>query len=124
MLVHDEQAQYDAILRDAKSAVETFVNTTGHSLPSTTYAFDQTATLVFEPSHASAGIMIADVVAGTIRRVLRDHLAGTPIHPEAWAAFMAVWHYPHHDDGPGLNLVISNQTNRALMQTAFATSTI
>lgn len=111
-LIHDEQAQFDGILRAAKQAVEAFVDESGHVHPGADYAFGETAELVFARSSASPGLMIADVIAGHVRRVLREQMAGREIDANAYAAFMEIWEAGDEARGIGLNLVLPTETVR------------
>lgn len=111
-LVHDEQAQFDGILRAAKQDAEAFVDRSGHIHLGADYAFGETAELVFARSSASPGLMIADVVAGHVRRVLREQMAGREIDTNAYAAFMEIWEAGDEARGIGLNLVLPTETVR------------
>jgi len=119
-LVHDEQAQFDGILRSAKRAVETFVDGTGHVHAGADYAFGETAELVFARSAATPGLMIADVVAGHVRRVLREQMAGREVDDDAYAAFMDIWDEDNVERGTGLNLVLPTEAVRQLQVEAMA----
>ncbi|MBB4730519.1 DUF3800 domain-containing protein [Xanthomonas arboricola] len=119
-LVHDEQAQFDGILRTAKRAVETFVDRSGHVHPGADYAFGEAAELVFARSSASPGLMIADVVAGHVRRVLREQVAGREIDATGYAAFLGIWDAGDEARGIGLNLVVPTATVRQLQFDAWS----
>lgn len=76
-LIHDQQLQFDQILHDAKLAAEAV--TDPRVLPFTPHAdfhFLQNASLEFATSHESAGIQVADVLAGATMRFYRDRLRG------------------------------------------------
>ncbi len=105
-LVHDGQSQYDEVLREAKAAVERFVDTTEHVHSGADYAFGETAELSFAVSAETPGLMIADVIAGHVRRVLREHMAEQPIHDMALDAFLEIWDADDIEHGAGLNLVL------------------
>lgn len=117
-LVHDEQAQYEGILRAAKQAVEYFEDRTGHCHVGADYAFGQTAELVFARSSTSPGLMIADVVAGHVRRVLRERMAGNEVADDAHIAFMDIWGADDTERGTGLNLVLPTEAVRHLQLAA------
>lgn len=119
-LVHDEQPQYDAILRDAKRAVEEHVNASSLVHPGADYCFGEVATLAFARSSESPGLMIADVVAGHVRRVLRDHMAGRAIPDDALEAFADLWRMSDPDRGTGVNLVVPTETVRRLQAVVLA----
>lgn len=105
-LVHDEQAQYDQILRDAKRAVESLDNYPGLVVRAADYDFKESADLEFASSATTPGLMIADVIAGHVGRFLRDEAEGKPINPTAWEAFMSTWDSADDGKGPGINLVL------------------
>ena len=117
-LVHDEQAQFDGILRTAKQAVESFVDRSGHVHRGADYAFGETAELAFARSSATPGLMIADVIAGHVRRVLRERMAGREIDANADAAFMEIWDAGDEARGIGLNLVVPTEAVRQLQRDA------
>lgn len=117
-LVHDAQTHYDAILREAKAAVERFVDTTQHVHPGADYAFRESATLSFADSKQTPGLMIADVIAGHVRRVLRDHMTEQPIHDTALDAFLSIWNAQDVERGAGLNLVLPTAAVQRLQKRA------
>lgn len=113
-LVHDDQSQYDDVLRAAKSAVESFVDTSSHAVKGADYAFEENAELSFAVSSETPGLMIADVVAGHVRRTLMEHTAQTPIHDLALDAFLAIWDVDDPERGNGINLVLPTDSVQRL----------
>ncbi|WP_295547379.1 DUF3800 domain-containing protein [uncultured Stenotrophomonas sp.] len=109
-LVHDGQTQYDEVLRAAKANVETFVDTSDYEHPGADYSFVEHAGLAFESSAQTPGLMIADVIAGHVRRVMREHAAESDIHPQAWDAFLQIWDAGNLERGTGMNLVLPTAT--------------
>lgn len=119
-LVHDDQTQYDDVLREAKAAVERFVDTTEYVHPGADYAFGEAAELSFALSANTPGLMIADVIAGHVRRVLRDHMTEQPIHDMALDAFLEIWDTDDIERGAGLNLVLPTAAVERLQLRAFS----
>ncbi|MCD9026819.1 DUF3800 domain-containing protein [Luteimonas sp. BDR2-5] len=118
-LVHDEQAQYDDIIRTAKAAVERFEDVSWVVQPGADYAFGETAALSFGNSAESPGLMIADVVAGHVRRVLRDHMAERALGNTAFDALLTLWDVDP-TRGAGLNLVLPTAAVQRLQMKALA----
>lgn len=119
-MVHDEQTQYDEVLREAKAAVERFIDTTEYVHPGADYAFGETAELSFATSAKTPGLMIADVIAGHVRRVLREHMAEQPIHDVALDALLEIWDAEDIERGVGLNLVLPTAAVERLQLRAFS----
>jgi hypothetical protein len=117
-LIHDEQSQYDDILIEAKTAAEQLQNQAGYNDPVADFGFTERATLEFSESSSTPGLMIADVVAGHVRRVLRDEMEGRAISNVSWEAFIDIWHSPTEDDGTGINFVLPTDAVRRLQATA------
>ncbi|TCR63045.1 DUF3800 domain-containing protein [Bosea sp. BK604] len=76
-LFHDEQVQFDDILRSAKQGAEELARMGSVPvMPSADYHFEEQATFVFAHPHASPGIQAADILAGFVMRFARDLLYG------------------------------------------------
>lgn len=120
-LVHDGQTQYDDVLRSAKNAVENFVDNTSYSHLGATYDFSERAELSYGVSAETPGLMIADVIAGHVRRVLREHMSESSIHDDALDAFISIWE-ADVERGAGLNLVLPTAAVHRLQIRAFRRS--
>lgn len=118
VMVHDVQTQYEGVLRSAKSAVENFVDPTSYAHPGASYSFSETADLSFETSDTTPALMIADVIAGHVRRILRDAAAQTSLHPGALDAFLAIWEDNDLSRGAGINFVLPTAAIQRLQQIA------
>jgi hypothetical protein len=77
-LIHDEQLEFENILRDAKRDAESVIKDTKIKpfTPHSDFMFIESAMLEFATSHESVGIQVADVIAGTVMRFYRDRLRG------------------------------------------------
>lgn len=117
-LIHDEQTQYDDILAEAKVAVEQLHDQAGYNTAVASYHFTERAALEFARSDSAPGLMIADVIAGHVRRVLRDEAEGQVISDVAWEAFIDIWYSPTENDGTGINFVLPTDAVRRLQVTA------
>ncbi|WP_152625173.1 hypothetical protein [Xanthomonas albilineans] len=71
-------------------------------------------------SAETPGLMIADVIAGHVRRVLREHMAEQPIHDMALDAFLEIWDADDIERGAGLNLVLPTTAVDRLQLRAFS----
>nr|WP_315496467.1 DUF3800 domain-containing protein [uncultured Rhodoferax sp.] len=68
-IFHDEQAQFDEIIVEAKSQAEgADIGSATFKPPHSDYNFEQVADLFFRTSSESAGIQLADIVAGLSMR--------------------------------------------------------
>jgi hypothetical protein len=109
-MVHDDQLQFDRILKDAKRTVETSLG--GKPLPFryADYGLVQSASLVFRRSHGCVGIQGADVLAGFVMRYVQDGLAqhAPPTAPRA-QAFQGLLFLTDAERGAGLNFVLANR---------------
>lgn len=106
-LVHDEQAQYDDIFRAAKAGTEVVGGVEPVAVASD-YVFTEAATLVFGKSKETPGLMVADVIAGQVRRFLLDFQAGKDIQDDTWTFMAALWTEDWARPGPGINLVVAD----------------
>lgn len=111
-LVHDEQAQFDDILHQAK------VQTDGlHELgvlpytPFADYRFTQSGDLIFAVSHDNAGIQMADALAGFVMRYLKiGARKSAPPHGPAKEAMDALISLSDPGLGTGINFVMPDRT--------------
>jgi hypothetical protein len=107
-LVHDHQKQLDQILRDAKRAAESIRDAGVKPFtPHSDYTFFESASLEFAASHESAGIQIADIIAGTVMRFYRDRLRGVDSKlDEAIPALTRLFRASDASTGIGVNQVV------------------
>ncbi|CAN5279786.1 hypothetical protein BH10PSE13_BH10PSE13_10080 [soil metagenome] len=110
-LVHDEQAHFEAILRDAKATVDRLGPT--DAAPNARFAdyrMIEGAKLEFVQSHLHAGIQAADVLAGFVMRYVRNVLAGkAPTGHGAADAFGAIIGLSNPPRAVGVNFVMPTQ---------------
>ena len=114
-LVHDEQSQYDEILRDAMCAVESLKDLGGGPFfPEVNYSFTESAVLEFARSADTPGLMVADIIGGHVRRLLLNRAQGNDIHADSWAAFDSIWNAPETETGSSINFVLPTAAVRDL----------
>ncbi|HTQ13449.1 MAG TPA: DUF3800 domain-containing protein [Rhizomicrobium sp.] len=108
-LVHDEQRQFERILRDGKTLAENLAARGGEFvLPHSNFRFTESAKLKFATSHESAGIQAADAIAGFIMRYVKAVLSlGRPDVPHS-IAFDSLIRLSEPERGTGLNFVLSH----------------
>jgi hypothetical protein len=108
-LIHDEQLQFEQILRDGKLAAEQFaVEGRTWPLPHADYAFAEAADMSFARSHESVGIQIADVVAGfMMRHVHQVNVQAEMPERQAVRAFQTLLETAAPERGTGANFVVS-----------------
>lgn len=114
-LFHDEQLQFDEIVRSAKRATEDLSKTlTVPLMPFADYHFVEEATLVFTNSTTSPGIQAADVLAGFIMRFTKDALYGDCSASEAARdGFNGILKLSEPIEGRGVNFVLpTNDLNK------------
>ena len=107
-LFHDENAQFDEILRAAKQEAEELKEHAAVPLlPFADYHFEEKAKLIFAGSHASPGIQASDVLAGFIMRYVRDILYSEhPPYDQADEAFFDILALSEPTAGTGINFVL------------------
>lgn len=119
VIVHDEQAHFDAILADAKLLAERLAaDGSAISARFADYHFVEQATLRFASSAQTPGIQAADLVAGFVMRyvksVLHDQTAPDPV---ARDVFDMLTDFTDPMKGLGINFVLaSNDVVRLGMQ--------
>ncbi len=108
-IIHDEQLQYAHILQDGMRSTEDF-SKRGLSwpLPHADYGLTAGAELTFGPSHTSAGIQAADVIAGFVMRFVQ----GVNVHKtmpslDSARAFQLLLELAEPERGTGFNFVVS-----------------
>ncbi|QSB03800.1 DUF3800 domain-containing protein (plasmid) [Methylomonas sp. EFPC1] len=103
-IFHDEQLQFDQIISEAKSQLES--NPITSYIPSfADYRFKQSAELFFKVSHDSAGIQIADILAGLSMRWCQSYLNGEVPTGPIDEAIDRLLHHSSPPRGIGINLV-------------------
>jgi hypothetical protein len=110
-LIHDEQMQYDEILRKGKKAEEALTDfSTASPFLHADYGFAQQANLEFGRSVDYVGVQIADVVAGFVMRYAQDKLfSQTSISRARLDAFQSVVALSEPTRGTGVNFVLSSR---------------
>ena len=110
-IIHDEQLQYDHILRESKQASESFADL-GLTWPlqHADYSFIQRGELTFSESNVSAGIQVADVLAGFVMRYVQSIIAQASMPaPEAIKAFGLLLLLAEPERGTGVNFVLGRR---------------
>jgi hypothetical protein len=114
-LVHDEQLQFDAILTNTKNAAE---NLSSHecmtNVASADFRFRQKAKLRFEKSSKSAGIQIADCLAGFAMRYVLDTQGSKSSDHAMAATFRYLLTMTDAERGAGINFMLTSQDLRRL----------
>jgi hypothetical protein len=109
-LVHDEQAHFDAILTNAKCAVE---GLSGHEyvieVPNADYRFTQKARLRFERSGGSVGIQVADCLAGFVVRYAADGFCSKGVDDATAETFQHLLTMTDAKRGAGVNFVLASR---------------
>ena len=115
-LIHDEQLQYDEILEASKKAAESMREAAAlFFTPHSNYDFRQTAALSFASSTRSAGVQVADILAGFSMRYVKDFFANPDaVDPIAHHTYDLLRRATNPVSGIGVNLVVSTQAARAL----------
>jgi len=110
-LLHDQQLEIDDILREAKISAEELINQQVVMFsPHSDFRFHEQASLEFLNSHESAGIQVADIIAGTVMRFYRDRQRNPEkISPEIYNAMCKLNHSSNGATGYGLNQVVPSR---------------
>ena len=111
-LLHDEQAQFDEILLEAKTLAEQITDYS--CLPYTRfsdYRFDETANLGFAKSHEHVGIQLADALAGFVMRYVNGSASFREKHE---AAFQSLLEMTDPNRGIGINFVMPTKMIREM----------
>jgi uncharacterized protein YejL (UPF0352 family) len=110
VILHDEQAHFDAILADAKALAERLA-AEGSAMPArfADYHLVEHATLNFASSAQTPGIQAADVVAGFVMRYVKSVLHdGTAPDPVVRDIFDTLMDFTDPVQGLGVNFVLTN----------------
>ena len=106
-IFHDEQSHFDQIISEAKVQSENNP-ITSYIPPFADYKFDQAAELFFKASQDSAGIQIADILAGLSMRWYQSHLNGEAPTGPIYTAIDKLLHHSNPLRGVGINLVATH----------------
>jgi hypothetical protein len=115
-LIHDEQLQFDEILEISKRSAEGLGESAAEMFtPHSDFHFRESAALSFASSTKSAGVQVADILAGFCMRYVKsfftDHKGVTPI---AYQTYDLLRRYTDPTNGIGVNLVMSSNCADAL----------
>ena len=114
-LYHDEQVQFDRALLDGKALAESNLGAELPRQPAADFRFDSQAQLHFEQSDASAGIQVADVIAGTVAHLLKSvRDDSTPLSTDWKRVAQKLIDTTDAERGTGLNLVTTASTHQWL----------
>lgn len=106
-LVHDEQMQFDEALLEGKRLAETVFSGGAPAFNHADFGFAETARLTFVPSHTSAGVQAADILAGFVGDYFKTTLvARTLPSPGQRTAFARLLAQSDPSAGLGLNMVL------------------
>jgi len=115
-MVHDEQNEFGAVLRQGKASLEQFADVGRKlQLPHSDFGFEESATLEFGRSQDHLGIQVADVLAGFVMRFMRAGLSGgadlKPVHMEIMHDLMGI---SDPERSLGMNFVASDPLLKSL----------
>jgi len=115
-LFHDQQLQFDDVLRQNKGLMEGFI-AQNMKLPLKTadFEFSESAKLEFIHSHDSIGIQISDVLAGFVARYIQDVVwGGIAMDVDRMAIFNRIVITSERERGTGVNIVAPESLIRFL----------
>lgn len=114
-LVHDEQLQFDDILRSGKAAMEALRESASSVFtPNSDFNVEKPVPVHFASSATEGCLQVADVVAGFTMRFMRDWMAGKNPSPPALAAFKKLRNGVPSYGGTGINFVVASSVFDAL----------
>jgi len=73
------------------------------------YSFSEKASLEFLESHQNSPIQIADIIAGTVMRYIKEKMQGVISSPEIVAAYDSILRLSNPHKGVGINLVTTGK---------------
>lgn len=113
-IFHDEQLQFDDIVKKSKHDLETIPSEKlGFISDSSDYKLDMSADLLFKASHNCVGIQVADLMAGFFRLYIEQIRYDQPMDDSIREAHKILMTMNHQKIGVGLNMVMSStDTNR------------
>ncbi len=115
-LIHDEQHQFDEVIRTSKSNAESLQDLAAQVLtPHSDFRFRESAFLAFSKSSVSLGLQVADVLAGFCMRYAKDFFEDRDrLSPTAHATYDLLRRHTNPMTGTGVNLVMSTEQHREL----------
>ena len=115
-LIHDEQLQFDDILKISKQTAEALRERADEMFtPHSDFNFQEPASLSFASSTKSIGVQVADILAGFCMRYVRDFFADRAnVNPIAHQTYDLLRSFTNPADAVGVNLVMSSSWARAL----------
>jgi hypothetical protein len=115
-LIHDEQLQFDEILRKSKATAEELKDSAAEIYtPRSDFYFRESAPLSFANSTTSTGLQVADVFAGFCMRYVKDFFQDRDhVSPAAHRTYDLLRRHTDPVTGKGVNLVTSTGHHRAL----------
>lgn len=114
-LVHDEQLQFDDILRTRKAAMEAMRERASLIFtPNSDFNVEKPVPVYFASSATEGCLQVADVVAGFTMRFMRDWSAGKMPSPQAEAAFNRLRSGVPIYRGTGINFMVATSVFDAL----------
>lgn len=109
-IFHDEQSQYDSIIKGAKRDLENLPpDMLDFISDSSDYNLKTSAGLFFKASHGSVGIQVADLIAGFVRCYIGQIRSNQEIDGNICKAHRILMTMNRHEIGLGLNMVFSAQ---------------
>ncbi len=122
-IFHDEQLQFDSIIKAAKIDVEGFPSEKfGFISDSSDYNFSNSANLFFKDSHGLFGIQIADLIAGFVMRFISQRLQNESIDKVVYDAHRMLMTMNREEIGVGMNMVMSAQDANLINRCATTSS--
>lgn len=116
-LFHDEQLQFDELIKNGKLAAEKLASTNSvPQLPGANYSFSQSAQLEFISSENNAGIQAADVLAGFAMRYVQEALDASSTMAEPFRKVFRMLMQFDEANATGCNLVLSQGSMEMLQQ--------
>ena len=113
-IFHDEQVHFDEIISHNKELMEGLDMKNAISIPTANYNFSETSSLEFAKSHEHCPIQVADILAGTAMRYVKEKIQGYETSPEIVKAYDAILRCSDPNRGVGINLVTTSKLHYEL----------
>lgn len=115
-LIHDEQLQFDDILKKSKATAEALKDfAAGVYTPQSDFYFRETALFSFASSETSMGLQVADILAGFCMRYVKDFFQDRrQVSAVAHQTYDLLRRNTDPATGKGVNLVTSTRHHREL----------
>ncbi|MEP3948105.1 DUF3800 domain-containing protein [Ascidiaceihabitans sp.] len=118
ILFHDEQLQFDRALREGMALAESEVGNGLPTQPLADFKFHERANLQFQPSHQSAGIQVADMLAGMVnfglQEISKSHSSNLP------TSWRQVFHFLFAEfssrESEGVNVVAASKVTQKFFE--------